>query len=291
MSLLWCHCQPCEVLSLILIVIPCFPVQLTADCVRQTVHVKQLGNNPSSVGDKELQPGHEASLSDGDTLFVLTARFPNTVTFKQRHTSKNNSNKHAQESHNSAKRKLHEGNGDRLQKKPKTEHDHDNGRGSSMTNKHKNIHGSEKSGSDSDSGHVADIAEKLKMMRKNMKDVSADAKTADSRGESRKGEAQREGEERGREETRGEERGGVTKEAVWHETNKLLVYTSKGVQAGSKVIYSGVSYQLLLVQPILMIPVAPTMTCPILWYSLSSKVHFWGKYLKKKCIKNISWYY
>ena len=123
-----------------------------------------------------------------------------------------------------------------------------------MTNKHKNIHGSEKSGSDSDSGHVADIAEKLKMMRKNMQDVSADAKTADSRGESRKGEEQREG----------EERGGVKKEAVWHETNKLLVYTSKGVQAGSKVIYSGVSYQLLLVQPILMIPVAPTMTCPIL---------------------------
>ena len=46
-------------------------VELTADCSKRKVKVRQIGGNLTSIDDKALGKGEEAYMGTGSTLFVL----------------------------------------------------------------------------------------------------------------------------------------------------------------------------------------------------------------------------
>ncbi|XP_041036972.1 bifunctional polynucleotide phosphatase/kinase-like, partial [Carcharodon carcharias] len=57
-------------------------VELLADYTTRSVRVKQIGINPTSVGNQDLRQGSEVAMREGETLYLVNRLYPHAVRFR-----------------------------------------------------------------------------------------------------------------------------------------------------------------------------------------------------------------
>ncbi|XP_067833036.1 bifunctional polynucleotide phosphatase/kinase, partial [Heptranchias perlo] len=178
-------------------------VELVADYEKKAVCVKQLGMNPSSIGDRGLEPGAEATLKEGETLYVVNGLYPHAVRFghppaREPVGSTSAAKPRGQIADFSAPSERAEG-GERPQGEPEDP--------SAPSRKRPRAETRNDGGSSGDEEEAA-VAEKFQRLQEAA---------------------------RARRSPAPEVGGQLWPRDVWTEESKLLVFTMKGVRAGSKI--------------------------------------------------------
>ena len=212
----WCTLGSRKLCSLLV-----FPVELTADCHKKEVHVRQLGCNPCKVGNRLLARGDTATATESVTLCVLADKYEHYFKFKTRQSCNISSGNET-----TPKRKAgHDGSGEKVKRRRVDD-----------VNKKEDNDGSNDG---SDSEHMEAVKKQLKLLKENMKKapVGGDMKSAPG---TRREHVDKTGEAVDDDDTQGAARKGVvegrpTKEATWKQHDSLMLYTSSGVVGRSKV--------------------------------------------------------
>ena len=192
-------------------------MELTADCHKKEVHVRQLGCNSCKVGNRLLGPGETATATESVTLCVLDDKYEHYFKFKTRQSGNSSSGKETA---------------------PKRKAGHDGSREKAKRRRVDDVNKKEDSDG-SDSEHMEAVKKQLKLLKENMKKapVGGDMKSTPS---TRREHVDKTGEAEDDDDTQGAARKGVvegqpTKEAIWTQHDSLMLYTSSGVVGRSKV--------------------------------------------------------
>jgi len=78
-------------------------VELTAECSRRKVKVKQIGHNMSSVNGSDIGKDEETTMGTDSTLFVLSGQYPHKICFKSESSNKEEGLKQLEDNCNSTK--------------------------------------------------------------------------------------------------------------------------------------------------------------------------------------------
>ncbi|XP_005090552.1 bifunctional polynucleotide phosphatase/kinase [Aplysia californica] len=98
-------------------------VELTADCAKRKVKVKQLGANLSAVDGNPIGKDKEIVIGSRSTLFILSGQYPHKITFKSDSFSKENKPKETSEAETSDPGKVNEKDCDRKEDSKKNKSD------------------------------------------------------------------------------------------------------------------------------------------------------------------------
>ncbi|XP_013389083.1 bifunctional polynucleotide phosphatase/kinase [Lingula anatina] len=223
-------------------------LELTADHSKSVVKVKQIGPNPSSIGENEdiLAKNEEAVIRDGDILHVIKGKYPHFIKFEGGDSTKSGLN----EQENAKIEK-------QTNKKSKSIADYfskDKSDGSNVTRKRKLDEGGSYEGckrlksddsetvstkdnenvtshndlSDEDDDEEKEIKKKLQMMKETFQKMSSPDPSVSASlnsGPVPLGFGSHDNQKHGK----------ATSEARWESKEKLMIYTGKGVRPSSKI--------------------------------------------------------
>ena len=194
------------------------PVELTADCHKKVVRVRQLGCNSCQVDGKLLARGDTAIATEGDTLCVLADKYVHCFKFEAQ--GGDGSGRDNTPSKTKLKRSAEEGGNAKKAKQPRRD-------------KTEDIHNSD----ESDSEHLESVRKQLELMKETVKKAGTHEDVKRQHANKRADFDTKRLSDDGGQEIEGKRQ--PTTEASWKEHDSLLLFTSKGVVGKSKVSWSG----------------------------------------------------
>ncbi len=202
---------------------------LTANCILKKVHVEQFGGHSSWLDNTQLEKGCTASLREETTLWLLKGKYPHHVHFTAKSIGDESASGQNKGQKKDVGKPVSSGNDAGARKKRPRNDSDDDGKGSPIKQpKVDNDASSEDS--DSDSEHMREVAAKLKKMNEKLKGgITAPSKVENIQKRSPEIAS-----------GVGTQHGKATTAASWQRIDPefgspLLVYTSAGVRASSKV--------------------------------------------------------
>ena len=192
-----------------------FTVELTSDCDALKVKVRQLGSHPCMVNGKDLAAGQTSSLKNGDSLFILRDKYENVIRFSGASSTGSDL---VDATTPKSKRKI--STSDSSEQSPTKR---------AKLSNHQVVCSSKataNNGSESDSEHERQVRERLEVLKKHLKDAPVTDKLPDNSDNRNNKPVPTSVSIR---------KPMPTSKATWDLKESLMVFTSKGVVACTKV--------------------------------------------------------